>query len=238
MKELIVIGFLTAGFVYTAGHYGMWEDFKERAEVVHKYEYKALSLAQKVRLLEKENNSLKTQIRELKAQKEYLSMTKAKKKARKIASIGKTKVNDLVNYDVYKWSPEKLLGVGEKELHFKNYDKSAQFLNTLVNEFPNHKSVDDKVLFQAGIAAYESKKYYKWAEDHFHKIVKKYPRSKYYRGAKLWLALSQFHQGDLKHFMSTVDEFKLKYRNTKEWKVLSRYYEDIAYKYKNKKQVQ
>ena len=61
--------------------------------------------------------------------------------------------------------------------------------------------------------------------------MKRYPRSSYRRGAKLWLALSHFHLGDEKKFMNTVDEFRRKYRNTKEWKVLSQYYEDLNLKY-------
>jgi outer membrane protein assembly factor BamD (BamD/ComL family)/cell division protein FtsB len=232
MKELFAIGVLSFLFVFTAGHYGLWDDLQNRAEIVHNYEYKSLELSKKLRNLEKENNHLKATIQKLQAEKEHLALSKAQKQRRTIASIPKTSVNDLVKYDVYKWSPEKLLGVGEKELHFKNYDKSAQFFNTLLDKFPSHQVVNDKVLFQAGLAAYESGKHFDWSARHFNTLVKKYPKSNLYRGAKLWLALSHFYQGDHDRFMNTVEEFRKKYRNTKEWKVLSRYYEDLAYKYK------
>ena len=62
--------------------------------------------------------------------------------------------------------------------------------------------------------------------------MKNHPKSDFYRGAKLWLALAQYNNGDHKKFLVTVEEFRLKYRNTEEWKILSRYYEDISYKIK------
>ena len=234
MKELLVIGMLSTAFVYVSGKYGVWEKLEKTAETVHNYEYKSLELAKRVRILEKQNNDLKLSLAKVIAEKEHLAMA-TKKAGRKIASIPEAKEGDLVNYEIYKWSPEKLLGVGEKELHFKHYEKSAQFLNTLIEKFPKHKIITDKVLFQAGIAAFESRNHYDWSEKHFGMLVSKYPNSKLYRGAKLWLGLSQFYQGDQKKFMATVEEFRNKYRNTKEWKVLSRYYEDLAFNYNDKK---
>jgi|LULF01.1.fsa_nt_gb TolA-binding protein len=231
MKEFTFFCVLTFVFTYTVGHYGLWEDFQKRAETVHQYEYKALEFSKQLRYLKKENQQLKSKIAQLKAEKEHLQMQE-KGSQRTIASIPKKNVNDLVNFDLYRWSAEKLLGVGAQALHFEKFDKSAQYYNALLKHYPSHELVNDKVLFEAGIAAYESKKHYDWAENHFSKIVKRYPRSKYYRGAKLWLALSHFYQGDQKKFVETVDEFRRKYRNTQEWKVLSRYYEDLNYKYK------
>jgi len=138
-----------------------------------------------------------------------------------------------VKYSVYKWTPDKLLAIGVKEFHFKHYNKAAQFYNEYITRFPKHSKISDDVLFQAGVSAYESKKHYKWAASHFKLLVEKYPRSRYFRGAKLWLALSNLNLGEHKKFMNTVDEFRKKYRNTEEWKILSRYYEQIAVKYKN-----
>ncbi len=233
MKEFTLFCVLTLSFAYVAGESGLWDDFKQRAETVHNYEYKSLELSKKLRLALRENESLKAEITRLKSEKEHLEMNaKGGGFNRTIASVPKKSANDLVNYDLYKWSPEKLLGVGRQALHFKKYDKSAQFYNALLENYPNHKSINDKVLFEAGISAYESKAHYDWAERSFNKIVKNYPGSKFYRGAKLWLALSHFYQGDQKKFVDTVNEFRKKYRNTKEWKVLSRYYEDLNYKYK------
>lgn len=234
MKELLAFGILTGLFVVGAGKYGLWEEFDRTAKTVHNYEYKALALAKRVRELEKENNDLRGQLAQATTEKEHLALATKKKTGRAIASIPESKAGDLVNFDVYKWSPEKLLGVGEKELHFKNYDKSAQFFNTLIEKFPGHKLIDDQVLFKAGIAAYESRVHYDWATNHFGDIIKKYPNSKFFRGAKLWMGLAHFYQGNHSQFMATVEEFKQKYRNTGEWQVLSRYYEDLAFNYKQK----
>lgn len=234
MKEFSAIVILMSVFTYALGEFGLWEDVRKTAETTHRYEYKALEFAKEIRSLKNENESLKSEIAKLRSEKEHLKMTLADKggRARSIASIPAQGVEDLVNFDLYKWSPEKLLGVGEKALHFKKYDKSAQFYNTLLEKYPRHESIDDKVLFEAGLAAYESKKHYDWAVAHFSSLVKKYPRSKLFRGAKLWLALSHFHKGDHERFVATVEEFRLKYRNTREWKVLSNYYEDIAFQYR------
>ena len=232
MKELTL--FLVLGFIgtYTAGQYGLWDDFKQRADVVHNYEYKALELSKQLRVLKKENEDLKSQLTRVRSEKEHLEMSLSEKANRTIASIPSQHANDLVNFELYKWSAEKLLGVGEKALHFKKWDKSAQYYNALLKHYPNHKNINDKTLFEAGVAAYESKKHYDWAQKHFSLLVTKYPHSKYYRGAKLWLGLSHFYQGNTEKFVETVDEFRKKYRNTREWKVLSKYYEELNYKYK------
>lgn len=231
MKEFTLFCVLTFIFSYTVGQFGLWDEFKSKAEVVHNYEYKSLQLAKELRLVKKKNESLKAEITRLQSEKEHLQMNMQGEQKRTIASIPKKSMNDLVNFELYKWSAEKLLGVGEQALHFKKYDKSAQFYHALMEHYPKHQAINDKVLFEAGIAAYESREHYDWAKKHFTKIVTNYPTSKYYRGAKLWLALSHFYTGDREQFVATVDEFRKKYRNTKEWRVLSRYYEEIKYKY-------
>lgn len=232
MKEFTLFCVLTFIFTYTAGQFGLWEDFKQRADVVHNYEYKALELSKKLRLAERENEDLKTEISRLKAEKEHLAMNTTQKTSRAIASVPTKIANDLVNFELYKWSADKLLGVGQQALHFKKYEKSAQYYHALISNYPKDKNVNDKVLFEAGVAAYESKEHYDWAQKHFNHLVVNYPDSKYQRGAKLWLALSHFYQGDQDKFVETVDEFRKKYRNTKEWQVLSKYYEELNYKYK------
>lgn len=233
MKELTLFCVLTFIFTYTVGQFGIWDDFKKTADKVHNYEYRSLELSKQLRLVQIENEKLRSQVTRLNSEKEHLEMNLKNKKSRTIASIPSKSVNDMVNFELYKWSADKLLGVGAQALHFKKYDKSAQYFNALLKHYPSHKEINDKVLFEAGIAAYESKKHYDWAENHFNALVKNYPKSKFYRGAKLWLALSHFYQGDQKKFVKTVNEFRRKYRNTKEWKVLSRYYEDLNHKYKN-----
>lgn len=236
MKELTLFSVLTFAFVYGLNQSSFWDDVQKTADTVHRYEYKSLELSKKLRLMQKENERLKSEVAQLKAEKEHLAMNSTSKversQKREIASIPTKDVNDMVHFELYKWSAEKLLGVGAQALHFKKFDKSAQYYNALIKHYPESKMIDDKIFFEAGIAAYESGKHYDWAQNHFNQIVRNYPKSKYYRGAKLWLALSHFYQGNQKGFIETVDEFRKKYRNTKEWKVLSKYYEELNYKYK------
>lgn len=232
MKELTLFCVLTFIFTYTVGQFGIWDEFKETAKTVHNYEYKSLELSKQLRHSRREVEELKSKITRLQSEKEHLELNVMDKKARTIASIPRKSANDLVGFDLYKWSAEKLLGVGAQALHFKKYDKSAQYYNALIKHYPRNKTINDKVLFEAGIAAYESKQHYDWAEHHFNSLVKRYPKSAYHRGAKLWLALSHFYQGDQEKFVMTVNEFRKKYRNTREWKVLSKYYEELNHKYK------
>ncbi|MBT4793043.1 MAG: hypothetical protein HON90_15830 [Halobacteriovoraceae bacterium] len=233
MKELTLFSVLAFIFTYTVGQYGLWDEFKQTAETVHHYEYRSLELSKQLRFAKREIEQLKASVTRLKSEKEHLELNlDDNKKSRTIASVPTMSVNDLVNFGLYKWSAEKLLGVGEQALHFKKYNKSAQYYNALLEHYPTHKTINDKVLFEAGIAAYESKKHYDWSEKHFSALLKHHPKSKFKRGAQLWLALSQFYQGDKDKFMHTVHEFRKKYRNTKEWKVLSRYYEDLNQNYK------
>ncbi len=231
MKEITAMAVFTFIFSYVIGQTGFWGEFKQTAQDVHHYEYQAMVLAKEVRQLKQENEMLRSKISKVKLEKEHLAL-KAEDKQRTIASVALKSKHDLVNFEVFKWSAEKLLGIGKKNLHFKKYEKASQFYHTLVKNYPKHNLVNDKVLFEAGLAAYESKRHYSWAVNHFSKLVKKYPKSRLKRGAKLWLALSQYQSGNEKEFLNTVEEFRSKYRNTKEWAVLSKYYEDIAYKYK------
>lgn len=208
-------------------HLGLAYQWEEQLQ----YEKKALLLAKENRELRAKVSDLTYKMNELDSKNKFFA-SQVQGKSRSIASVPQMSANDLVNYDVYKWSPEKLLAIGEKELHFKNYEKSAQFYNELIDRFPKHDIVNDRVLFGAGVAAFETGKRYDWSERHLSRLVSGHPKSEFYRGAKLWLALSQYQQGDHKKFLATVEEFRLKYRNTEEWKILSRYYEDIHYKVK------
>jgi tetratricopeptide (TPR) repeat protein len=236
MKILFVFTLLAFGYVYSLWKWGgLDKTVLAKMDAQLEYERKSLALAKENRLLLKEISDLKYEVSQLEAQKKFYasqSNSKAPMPERKIASIPKTNTNDLVNYDIYKWTPEKLLAIGEKEFHFKNYEKSAQYYSELINRFPSHKLVSDRVLFGAGVAAFETGKRYDWTEKYLSRLVKDHPKSEFYRGAKLWLALAQYNQGEHQKFLATVEEFRLKYRNTDEWKTLSRYYEDISYKIK------
>jgi hypothetical protein len=234
MKILFVFFVLAFGYVFSLWKYGgLDKSVLTKWENQYQYEKKSLALAKENRILTAKVSDLQYQVSQLESKnKYYTAQAKTGGVARTIASIPKTNTNDLVNYEIYKWTPEKLLAIGEKELHFKNYEKSAQFYNELILRFPKHQIVSDRVLFGAGVAAFETGKRFDWSEKHLDRLVKTYPKSEFYRGAKLWLALAQYNQGENQKFLATVEEFRLKYRNTEEWKILSRYYEDISYKVK------
>lgn len=195
-------------------------------------EKKALVLVRKNRLLLKEISDLQYKASNLKSKIKYYSAQKTEhKRTRKIASIPRSSSNeDFVQYEVYQWTPEKLLAIAEKEFHFKHYEKSTQFYEELISRFPDHKVVTDKVLFGAGVVAFETGKRFELCEKYLGLLIKKYPQSKFKRGAKLWMALSHYNQGEVDKFKNTVEEFRVKYRNTDEWKILSKYYENISEK--------
>lgn len=235
MKIFFVFTVVAFGYVFSLWKWGgLDKTVTAKWEAQLHYEKKALALAKENRLLTTKISDLEFKISELESKNKYFTAQTKKNQnpERTIASIPKPSTNDLVNYEIYKWTPEKLLAIGEKEFHFKNYEKSAQFYNELINRFSENKIVSDRVLFGAGVAAFETGKRYDWSEKYLERLVKNYPKSEFYRGAKLWLALSQYNQGEHKKFLVTVEEFRLKYRNTEEWKILSRYYEDISYKIK------
>ena len=228
------------GYVFSLWKWGgLDKSVLTKLEQQYQYEKASIALARENRLLQTKISDLQYQISELESKNKFLSAqaqgktpSLASTPSRNIASVPKQNVNDMVNFDVYKWTPEKLLAIGEKELHFKNYEKSAQFYHELISRYPQHEIVSDRVLFGAGVAAFETGKRYDWTEKHLSALVKNYPKSEFYRGAKLWLALAQYNQGEDKKFLETVEEFRIKYRNTDEWKILSRYYEDIYEKVK------
>jgi TolA-binding protein len=209
-------------------------DIEMKAENINRYERVALSLAKENRRLQGEIGRLESQLQEVTSKNNFLAMQLNKSKgSRKIASVGPANPsNDLVKYDVYNWSPKQILAVARTEFKKKNFEKSAQFFKTFLTRFPNHKEVREELLFQAGLAAYESRSHNDWVMSDLGKIVSEYPNSKYYRGAKLWMALTNLRMGKKGAFFNTVEEFRKKYRNTSEWKILSAHYEKIANKYK------
>src|SRR5690606_11603551 len=129
-------------------------------------------------------NRLRYDMKALEAKNNFL--TYKDDKGRKVASIPRlSKEKDWVKYDVYNWAPDKMKAIAEKEFKYKNYGKSAQFYHELILRFPEDKEIDDKVLLKGGISAYESKQNYDWAIKHLENLLKRYPHSSYYRGAKL-----------------------------------------------------
>ena len=137
---------------------------------------------------------------------------------------------DYVEFKTYKWHADDLMKIADKEFKDKNYEKAAQFYTSLINNYSTNKNINDELYFKAGIATYESGDHHDWTISHFEALMAKYPTSQYFRSAKLWIALTQLKLGDKKKFYSTVEEFRKKYRNTNEWKILSSYYEKIEEK--------
>lgn len=215
----------------------LMDKIESRAEVINNYERTSLALA-------KENRELKMVIKrhlsEIQGHKSTNSFLKVKlkdkeksKNMRGLASVAPVSAqDDLVKYDIYKWSPAQIMATAETAFRKKKFEKSAQFFHALAVHYPEYKKINDKFLFQAGVAAFESGKHPEWVIAHLDRLVKEYPASPYYRGAKLWGALAHLKIGNSDRFFDTVEEFRLKYRNTDEWEILSGHYENIVQKYK------
>jgi len=207
---------------------------ERKAALINNYKVVATEFAYKNRHLKIKINQLENEIQTLKTKNNFLGI-KMNQAGRSNMMGGRlpasvvTGRNDLVKHGIYKWAPEQLLATAEKEFHKKNFEKSAQFFQTFITQ--NSEKATDQLYFQAGIAAFESGKHNDWVLQNLGEIVAKYPRSKYYRGAKLWMALTHLKMGDSDRFYATVDEFRKKYKNTPEWKILSAHYASIRKKY-------
>jgi TolA-binding protein len=222
----LVVFLMGAGALWSASFF---DNFLNQSKQAGAYEVKSLKLARENRELKLKYNKLSFDMQQLESKNNFISI-KLDKKSREIASL-KTDQEDLVQWEVYRWSPDKLLAIGDKEFHYKKFEKAAQFYNEFVKRYPSDENMSDRVLFAAGIAAFESKTHFDWSIVHLGKLVRDYPKSKYFRGAKLWLALSHLQNGNEKTFYATVEEFRKKYRNTKEWSILSKHYETITRNY-------
>ena len=215
----------------------MVKHYEKRAEVINRFENRGLILSRENRNLKIELQSLLAEINQLKSKNHYqqVQLNKLKnpnlKKTRSISSVPNLK-NDLVKFDVYKWKPSEVLAVANSEFDKKNYEKSAQYFQAFSDHYSSNKKYTDSFLFQAGVASFESGKYYKWSIDHFSKLVEMYPTSKFLRGAKLWRALAYLKTDQSDQFFSSAEEFRKKYRNTNEWKILSPHYEKIVQRHK------
>lgn len=214
------------------------DQVSERAREVQGYEKASLRLAKENRGLKAEINRLRYEIENLKSKNNFLQLKVQKMdgstKSREVSSVAPVAPeNDLVRFSTYKWTPSQVLAIAENEFDKKNYEKAAQFFHSFAVNYPGHQDANDQFFYQAGVAAYESGDHDDWSLMHFEKLVENYPTSPYYRGAKLWMALTHLKQGEKEKFFNTVEEFRKKYRNTKEWKILSSHYEQIVQKYKN-----
>lgn len=216
---------------------------EHKAQELNQLEDRVVALVFENRELQNEIDRLKFQVSKMEAHTKYLeasiegtrSQQSQRGAARGIASVASFLPGDEdhVKYDIYQWTPDQIQAIARAEFKNKNYEKAAQFYQTLAVNYPGHKDLDDAYLFNAGVAAYESGRYHQWTLDHLGKLVNEYPTSRYYRGAKLWMALTHLKMGDRDQFFETVEEFRKKYRNTPEWKILSAHYEKIVQEFKN-----
>ena len=211
-----------------------YDDIAAKAREVNRYEVAALNLSKENRQLKAEIVGLEYKVRELEAKNKFLKFDTEKLK-RSPSSFAEpvVKGNDLVKFATFNWSDKDLLKIAKTELKKKNFLKAAQYFYTLLEKYPNSSLINDEVLFETGMSAYESGEYYDWARTSLTRLIKEYPSSKYYRGAKLWRALAYYKRGRTDQFYKTVEEFRLKYRNTPEWKILSKHYEELTHRFKN-----
>ncbi|MBF0361583.1 MAG: hypothetical protein HQK49_11260 [Oligoflexia bacterium] len=140
--------------------------------------------------------------------------------------------SDPIGFELYNWKPEQLVTMANTSFTERDYVRATQYFMVLIREFPTYHEINDQLYFMAGVSAYNSGRYYNLAQNYLTTLISRYPSSSLYRGAKLWLALANFKMGNSALFFKTVDEFRLKYRNTQEWKILSSYYENYRNKYK------
>lgn len=229
---------------------------EHKAALINRYEIVSLQLAKENRELHTEVKRLEFEIEKLKQDKFYFESKGQHPVAtahgepavhgdshntghaeRAIASIPpvatpghKPASKDYVEFKTYKWHADDMQKIADKEFKEKNYEKAAQFYKGLVESYPHYKGLSDEFYFKAGISAYESGVHHDWTINHFDSLMVKYPTSQYFRSAKLWIALTHMKMGEKKKFFATVEEFRKKYRNTPEWKILSSHYEKIEEK--------
>ncbi len=206
-------------------------DIEQKSYAINRYEQAVLTLSKKNRELEVEISRLTFEINSIKSKNDYMAFRLKEKTPshstvqRSIASIPQIQTNDLVKFETYYWGPEQMLTMAEEAFKKKDYEKAAQFFHQFSVNFPNDKRMNDVFLFQAGVSSFESGNRQDLALDFLKKIIENYPKSEFYRGAKLWKAFIHLKNGNRSKFFEVVEEFRRKYRNTQEWSILSKHYE-------------
>jgi outer membrane protein assembly factor BamD (BamD/ComL family) len=229
---LLMFNFVSCNFI---------DKMAVRAEKINNFERVSLKLAQKNRLLQAKINQLEFQLEKSRARSEFLAL-QVKHPKKSVSSVVKSRTpasikggvdskSDLVKQETYQWSDTQLKAAAIREYEQKNFEKAAQFFQILVRDFPNSGELTDQTLFQAGISAYHSGKHYDWSISTMDSLAAKYPESNYYLSAKAWSALAYLQRGDEDTFWKVVEEFRKKYRNTVEWKLMSKHYDRLATKY-------
>ena len=213
----------------------LMEKVEHKMTALNRYENVALDLAKKNRQLQLEINNLQAELAQARSKNNYLTLQLRRKDipSRGPASIKGLQNEDMVKYDLYQWKPEQILNVAKKSFKDKEYEKSSQYFNTYIQRFPSNKNTNDELLFQAGMAAFQSGNNHQMVLSHLTSLINRYPQSQYYLGAKLWMALTYLQLNEKKKFYNIVEEFNKKYRNAPEWEILSGHYEKIVQNYKN-----
>lgn len=137
---------------------------------------------------------------------------------------------DFIEMKTYKWKLSDLEKMAKDAYSKKDYEKAAQCYTTILNHYGKEAHIDDEFLNNAGTASLETGEHHPWTIFYFQTLMQNFPTSNYFRTAKLWVALTHFKMGDKKAFFMEAEEFRKKYRNSKEWTILSEYYENIAEK--------
>ena len=254
MKNTLLLSCLVLPFLASCGLDKEMAKIEHKAILINKYENVALKLARENRELHAQVKRLEFEVQKLKQDNAFKAGKSQEHGVPSVASAGHGNSHDdahaapsrgiasvkpaaplvvkkdLVEFKTYKWSAEDMMKIADKEFKAKNFEKAAQFYSSIVLYYPQFKHFDDEFYFKAGISAYESGAHHDWTLEHFSALMEKFPTSQYFRSAKLWVALTHMKMGEKQKFFATVEEFRKKYRNTNEWKILSSYYEQIEEK--------
>ena len=109
-----------------------FDKIEEKAAVINQYEKVALNTINENRALKAEITNLNSEIEKLKTQNQFLTIKLNKDQERAPASIAPLidPQDDKINNDIYKWTPEQLLGMAETAFDNKDYENAAQAFMT------------------------------------------------------------------------------------------------------------
>ena len=208
-----------------------WQRLRYRLKEQKNYKNTALTLARENRNLRIRNNKMLFEINQLKGELALLKnpsqsgkkWSDLMKKNQKIASINAIRSPAMKKQN---WKAEQAFFLAEKEFKKRNYTKAFEHFQSFAQNFPQHKRINDRFLFRTGLAGFETQLYHQ-AAWYFEQLVEIHPNSKLYRSSKLWAGLCHLKMGNKDKFIQTAQEFKNKYQNTPEWKVLKVHYENI-----------
>ena len=211
--------------------FGVAGSFISRAKKINNYERVSLSLIKQNNILKKKIQDYEFKLKKYENENSILALKLEDKILRRPASYEPVDPkNDLVELKTYRWDFSQLWSSAKESFVKKDYVRSAQYYQTILTAFPQHEKINDQLIYNAGVAAFESRVYDDWAKRNFEKLVEEFPTSEHLRGAKLWIGLVDLRKGEKKKFFNVVEEFRKKYRNTKEWELISGHYYEI---YKN-----